>query len=416
MALRRTMESRPGQIVSDTRGSVAIISAIVMLVLCGMAALAVDVGYWQADKSAMQGAADQAALAAAIALPYGTAAAQAEGQSVAAISGFKNGVASVNVVVNTPPTTGANAGNVKAVEVLISRTETQFFSQLFLATAPVASARAVVAPGPANTCIMALTPTGTGLLNVGASLINAINCNIYVNSASACDVALVGATFIYGYDVFLGTPPCGIAIGGIGATDKLKIGDPPAVDPYASRTIPTPSLPCKSVFTLLQLTIALTPGTYCGIFAITPLTVNLSPGVYVFTGDISGLGALSINGTDVSIVLTSANGSSYAGMSAVGILNLSLTPVTSGQTAGIALWIDANGKKPFSVIGGSILNITGAFYAPASTVSFTGLGSGSSQCTQLIAYVITFIGASTYQHNCTGLGTADVPGPNKVRE
>jgi len=62
----------------DESGAVAVIFAIVFLVVVGVGALAVDVGYWYTCKRQLQSAADAAALAGCNALAHGASQAEAE--------------------------------------------------------------------------------------------------------------------------------------------------------------------------------------------------------------------------------------------------------------------------------------------------------------------------------------------------
>jgi uncharacterized membrane protein len=60
---------------ADNRGVSAIITALSLTALMGFAGLAADVAMWQINKRNMQGAADQAALAAVVAYLAGAEAA-----------------------------------------------------------------------------------------------------------------------------------------------------------------------------------------------------------------------------------------------------------------------------------------------------------------------------------------------------
>ncbi len=403
----------------DRRGTVAIMAALLGGALAGFVALGVDVGTWEADRSAMQGAADQAAMAASYAIASGTVAAQKEARGLAAAAGFVDGAGGVSVAVNIPPASGPNAGVARAIEVVISRPQQVLLGGLVDRAPPVARARAVAVPGPVPTCIMALSATGYGLFDAGLGTV-ATNCNIYVNSASSgfnCDVALVGVVAVVGYDVFLGQPPCGgLGITDIAATHRLRANAAPAADPYAARVIPAAG-PCMTQPSPLQLALpALTlgPGTYCQDI-VTAANVTLSPGVYVFNhASLVLLGvANTLTGSGVTLVFTSNTGLNYGTLTAAGIFSLNLSPMTTGPTAGIAIWLDPNAPPP--PIGGysltfatllSVLNITGAIYAPAG--SFNLVGVAAMPCTQIIASQIHLVGATVLRHNCTGVGTADV--------
>ena len=59
--------------------------------------------------------------------------------------------------------------------------------------------------------------------------------------------------------------------------------------------------------------------------------------------------------------------------------------------------------------GGGTQNITGAIYFPKSTISYSGGAStGGAQCTQLVADKITFTGGSTFNSNCSSVGTRTI--------
>ena len=424
-AERRFPVARPtralrGVPVSDRRGSVAILTALLGGILAGFVAFAVDVGTWQANRTSMQGAADQAAMAASYAIATGTAAAQKEARGLAAISGFVDGTSGVSVAVNIPPHAGRYTATARAIEVVISQPQQVFLGGMISGTPTVASARAVAVPGPVNTCLMALEPSGYGITDIGLGTV-ATNCNIYVNSALSglgCDVALVGALAVTGFDVFLGQPPCGgLGVTSISATDRLRANAAPAADPYAARVIPAATRPCLAGPTALQLlqpVITLSPGVYCSSITFLPTTLKvvLNPGVYVFDEASLTLGlGTTLSGSGVSLVFTSSTGASYGTLVAAGLVTMHLSPMTSGPTAGIALWLDAdgnaNGLQAFNVTAVlSVLDITGAIYAPAARVNV--LGVAGAPCTQIIAYEISFGGATRFQHNCTGTGTADV--------
>lgn len=394
-------------------------TAILGGALAGFVALATDVGTWEADRSAMQGAADQAAMAASYAISSGTAAAQKEARGLAAASGFVDGVAGVAVAVNIPPQSGPYAGVARAIEVVISRPQQLLLGAMVTGTKPMATARAVAVPGPVDTCIMALAPTGVpGITGIGLGTV-AANCNIYVNSTASpgsCDVSLTGVVALIGYDVFLGQPPCfGLGITSVAAAHRLRVNAAPAADPYAARTIPVATSPCMTVPVVVQIPLlptpplTLSPGTYChDIVALGSVVLN--PGVYVFDNASLLLPALAtLTGNGVTLVFTSSTGSAYGTLVAAGLVTLNLTAMATGPTAGIAIWLDPGGMRWLTLATAlTVLNITGAIYAPAPASVVDVLGITSMPCTQIIAGQIILAGVTTMRHNCAGVGTADV--------
>ena len=56
--------------------------------------------------------------------------------------------------------------------------------------------------------------------------------------------------------------------------------------------------------------------------------------------------------------------------------------------------------------GGATQNIIGAIYFPEQSVDYSGGSStGGAQCTQLVAWKISFTGNSGFQNNCADAGT-----------
>jgi hypothetical protein len=158
------------------------------------------------------------------------------------------------------------------------------------------------------------------------------------------------------------------------------------------------------------------PYVFCnGINVSGGSSLTLNPGIYVINGGSLNLsGGSTFNATGgVTIVLTSSTGSGYAIAAISGGATVNVTAPTSGSIAGIAFFQDRNapssGTDSFS--GGATQNITGAIYFPNQAINYSGgSATGGSQCTQLIAFTITFSGGSTFKNNCSGVGTAVIGG------
>lgn len=137
------------RLASDQRGSAAVITALCLSAVVGVAGLAVDTHSAFNDKRQLQAVADAAAFKAGTAAAQGASSADAT-QAVtglAADSGLINGVGGVVVTVNTPPASGAHKGERNAVEVIISKREASAFSSLFPGLMTV-SGRSVALSGP----------------------------------------------------------------------------------------------------------------------------------------------------------------------------------------------------------------------------------------------------------------------------
>jgi hypothetical protein len=390
--------------------------------LIGFMGLAIDIAMWEGTKVGAQAAADQAALAAGLAIGTGGSA-QSEARAVAASFGYVHGTGGVAVTVNRPPSQGPYASNPNAVEVVVSKPEGPYFSQAFRPTAPTVNARSVSAPigtsAGGGMCVLALAPSGTGITINGTPLLDARTCNVYVNSSSRTSVNLVGQAVLRGYDIFLvgGFRTTGQAA--LLPTDELQTYfASPTADPYAARTIPAFS-GCNhtghSVTGAATFTAGATPYVFCDGLSISGSgTVTFNPGVYVIDkGDLNISGSGTINATGgVTFIVTRRSGQSagdIGGVSASGTGPINIRAPATGPSAGIAVWVDKRAtSRSFGASGGRVWNITGAIYAPSTSMTWSG--GGASTCTQLVANTLTVSGNVELKHECDGVGVSDPPG------
>src|SRR2546423_8216718 len=147
----------------NERGQALVLTAVAMVMVCGMAALVLDVGNWFRDKRRLQGTADAAALAGAQALPDDATSAKNQALSYANQNG--GDVAGANIVV----TSVYQANDTIAVKA--QRNDPGIFSRVIGPTSAdiTASARPGVGP-PAQA--LAVAPM---VVYCGHSLIQ--NCN-----------------------------------------------------------------------------------------------------------------------------------------------------------------------------------------------------------------------------------------------
>src|SRR5215217_1936205 len=117
---------------TDRTGGVTIILALSLPAMIGFAGLGTEAAKWYLTRRTMQGAADTAAAAAALAAGTTNPAVLAsEAKSIAAYYNFVNGRNATTVTVNYPPKSGTHQTN-SAVEVKIRRQESPLLSSLFL--------------------------------------------------------------------------------------------------------------------------------------------------------------------------------------------------------------------------------------------------------------------------------------------
>ncbi len=156
---------------------------------------------------------------------------------------------------------------------------------------------------------------------------------------------------------------------------------------------------------------------------------TLGGGVYTFNGYMamgnSGGGSVScngtstsLNGTGVTLVVsgtTTPSSGNCAGLAfcvASGFNNITVTAPSAGTTASLVLIGPAASSgitagATFSQ-GASGATLAGAMYFPNGPISLGGgssLGSGATQCLEIIGSQIALTGGSTAASTCTGLGS-----------
>jgi hypothetical protein len=190
--LRRDVEPRlPGR---DERGQAIVLFAFVLLGIVAMAGLLIDGGMAWSNRRQAQAAADTAALAAAKAIVNGEDMDFAA-RLIAELNGFLtaidcngNPLSNGGVVVNHPPTSGPNAGDLKYVEVIVTRAMHTTLSGAVGVTCFMVSARAVAqatVSGVAQCSFCSLNASSnnhTLVLKNGATL--RVDGDIIVNSSN----------------------------------------------------------------------------------------------------------------------------------------------------------------------------------------------------------------------------------------
>ena len=427
-------------------GAVAIQLALTMVVLIGMGALAIDVGYALYVQRHMQAAADASAFSAAIATSTGhPAAVSTEAIAVAGASGFVNGSNGVVVTFNStpvsPPATAADAANASAVQVIIRQSLTL---PLVSAVCPLlpgggcsgafsVGAQAVATVGGGSTpCAVQLSSSANpGVTISNGATITLDSCGLQVCSSGSTALSMTGGTQIDLTDTsgnlstkqnvsVAGTASLsnGAAINGASSCSSPSCKASQAtclatVNPYSAVTQPTPTGTILSPSITTSQTISAGQWTG-GVTFGGGATITMNPGIYyVDQGAFTVGGGATLKGTGVTIVLA-ATGNNYATVYIANGGAVTLTAPTTGTTAGIAFFGDPvvaasnNGTETFT--GGAVINVTGALYFPQQTVVFAGGVNNPSGCTQLIAGIINFSGGANFSNNCAGAGTSPIGG------
>ena len=421
MKLRRIFEARRRlyRFAGDANGAVAVMAAIAFPVLVGGMALGTEAGYWYLSQRKLQQASDLAAYAAAVQLRSGRDQTEmkAAAGTIAEASDFRTG--DDTLALAHPPTAGSRAGSAKAVQIVVNRQQTRYFTLIY-ATDPVEiSARAVAeVRGGGDACLLALDPTVGGAITVsGSSMVTFGHCDVATNSNAG------NAFQMSGGKVEL-TGGCVHSVGGVDATSGLHLTDcaapntqaPVTRDPYSDLAEPLNAGTCStSSVGSNNSTTTVTPDEthplgmplrrYCGGLELNG-HVTFSPGLYIVDGGTFRINASSVvNGNDVTFFLT--NG---AAMAFNGGATLGLSAPASGPFSGILFYSDREDvgvQHTINGTAGSTLN--GAVYLPSSDLNYSGDFSGTYGCTQIVTRRVTFTGNSSLNVDCSAAGTRRIP-------
>ncbi|WP_448187481.1 pilus assembly protein TadG-related protein [Azospirillum sp. sgz301742] len=404
----------------DESGAMMIIVALMMTLLMSLLAVGIEVGSWYMTRRNLQTAADAAAIAGALEEARGTA---ARVTSAATLEATRNGAVSASdvILIHSPPTSGAYAGNSQAVEAIITRPQGRLFSAVLASGTVPISARAVARVRTVGqACVLALDTSASGAITgQGSSTLNMQGCTLAANSTDSAAIKMSGSSSIAAQGLWTAG---GTSLGG---SSNLNFTEPPVTyawplaDPYAS--LGTPQTGSCTKTTKTQTTYS--PGTYCSTFPPNNGAAVLNPGVYVLDGASLSINAqqqVSCNcthpGDGVTFVLTShANASQIGTVSINGGASVHLN-APSGASAmypGILIYQDRRAPSggTNTINGGSGIVMNGAFYFPSQQVKWNGNNttSGSSTCIEIVAKTVDFSGNSALDNSgCSALGVKPV--------
>ena len=390
------------RLLKDRRGAVALVMAAATPVLVGGLGLSIDTIQWTLTKRQMQRQADSGAIAGA----YGLA----QGQDVASVVAndlSRNAhVTLTNApIVENAPTAGPQAGNNRAVRVVLSTDVNLPFSGFFLngpVTIPAEATASLVANG--EFCALSLEQgNATGITLWGSSTVN-LGCGMATNATSANAVAAGGSSTVSASPI--------AAVGGVPQSSNYAPGTVlipyavPQPDPFKALPDPTVSGGAQSGNVNSNQTRTLNPGTYSGMDL--KGTVTLNPGTYVIDGGNFSVGSQArVTGNGVTIILTSKtaanNPYSIGQIQMNGGAQVNLTAPSSGSYQGVLIYQDRRAvlsNQSNKVNGNSSSKLQGAIYVPNQEVEFTGTTGLNTNCFQLVARRITWSGNSAISNVC----------------
>lgn len=414
--------------LGNQSGSTSVMFAIAVPAILGSVVLMTEVGLWRAKKANLQATADMAALAAAYEFS------KTENKPVSKMAAYADAsdnhfeASRGSLTTHIPPISGGYVDK-DAVQVTINQELPTFLSSMFLQEPMDATVTAVAKLSGASVkaCVLTLAGNGTGISVGGSVDISTIGCGLHSNSTSSPSFDVWGAVEI--------TAACASSSGQtrIGGSKPKVFSDcpdplsnkPPVVDPYAHIDVP-PGIdhePCQSPTTTgkgknSQMTF---PDAAGGVVKICDNrldikgNIELEPGTYVFDGtELEFKNNGFIEGEDVTLVfmndakIDNVNGGN----------GFDLSAPSTGDYAGIAMYADRNSMmgEQWKFAGNSDMSILGALYLPTIDLEYAGgAGTNATECTQLVAHRVSFIGNSGFQNNCDPVGTEDIFGPGASR-
>ena len=214
-----------------------------LVALIGIAALAIDIGYFYSVRRLMQTAADASAIAAANAqLSSQTSNYQQAALDVAALNGFTNGKNGVTITVG-PPATPPNPTSNTYVEVDIAQAAaTNFLAVLGYKTMNV-SVKAIAGTTNNLSCLYVLDPSGQGSVSFTGNVNVTAACSVIVDSSSSSALQANGSATLKASSI-------GLA-GDYSVTGNVKLVPDPHVN-IAAVSDPLASLAAPNVPTCTQ--------------------------------------------------------------------------------------------------------------------------------------------------------------------
>ncbi len=369
------------------RGQLLPIFALMAVVLVGMAALAVDVGYWRYQQRLEQTAADSAAMAGAYELNYPLSADwNTAALADSAANGFtnNNGV-TVSVTATNPPAAGTYAGNLNAVQVVVSQKQPVFFGAALGIAPQWISATAVALLLTPKTCVYALSGGAMAIQANGATQMTATTCGFasnggFVVPGSTVTAALIGyviGPYAYNGQTYPQAQPTLIAAN----------ADPCPTIPGCAylKANPPSSGTCLNATPAYSTAVTIQPGRYCTqLYVQGANTLTFAPGVYEFDAGMNVYGA-TITGAGITFYNGPAGGSMT-----IQSPSITLSAPTTGNTAGVALYQNPTDTAIFDERS-AVTSISGLMYFPTATVQNDG---AQNTWTFVVASVLNVFGGS----------------------
>jgi hypothetical protein len=413
-------------------GQILVWTSLMLVILLGFLALAMDGGFFYQHKRQMQTAADSAALAGAHEIKRDStitqAALETSSRNDSTLNGFTHGSNGIDVAVFRPPTSGYYAGNNSYVEAIITHPHRTFFARILNLLGPginfntaTVRARAVAGAGSTGDCIYVLHTSKENAFEISSgSHVNA-GCGVQVDSTNR-----------RGLSVTSGSSLTSTSIDISGSSYESSSGSTvkTTVEPYPNTNAPQegdplaymqpPPIPSNTITQrLYEGTQKLSPGYYPNGIELNSANVTLEPGLYVvnINNGEDGLKVKSgstLTGTGVSFYITGYN-SSAKPISIESDSTVQLSAMTGGAIPGMLFFRRGSNSTPLlpEIASNTRSNFEGAIYFPNDKLRFHSDADSNTDApwTVIVAKELEVSSGTTLNVNAT---SSSVPNPLAV--
>lgn len=406
---------------ADQSGAIAVIYALVLPVLLGLAGLAIEGSNWYQSSRSMQNAADEAALAAAT--NYSSSY-DKEAQFVASSYGYTAGVN--NIAVSPSSNQLCPDGTSTCYKVVVSRKVPLLFSRVvgFVGNATIGTSLAEQLTSTAvaehaifrEYCLLTLSTAADSLNANGSPKANLSGCAVKSNGGMTCnganglDAAYADTSAASAKGV-CSTSPSDQAIGAPLSPDPYSALAPSIIKPVCS-SYPGQSWSSNPISRIT---------TVCGDVTLTKdIQLTNKDSVLTISGgslNLNGHTLSTISGASVTIIFTGPTGSGSYPNAIAPKGTLDIAAPNSGTWSGIAVYQDLSVSSTkttlkYSGNGSSSLtwNVTGIVYLPDADLDFSGsVSKASSSTNTCFGFIVDKLnlngGGWTVDHNsCTTAG------------
>lgn len=427
----------------DDNGAVAVLITLMVVLLVGFLAIGVETAMWWQTQQKMQNASDAASVTAALNYKSNSNKTKAQAEAGALItdsSRYDMPSSKYTVTYTWTSASGAScASDCKYVKVDITSQPSPLFSgamgNFMSGSNHISSSATASITSSGDACILALarsnsscpfgsagTYTGEGLRFNGSPNVNLSGCGLMSNaqgsSSTNCNGHELNADFVASVNT----------VDSACESDESKRWTNRAVepDPYESRKTSIPSnyrdaTACGGSFAVTTISSATASRVFCGGLKINA-SMTLSAGTYyIINGDLAFKKGITVQGTDVTFVLTGTNtGASHTIVDDNGSGGVHFQVMAPDESTnafqGIVIYQDPDlcyNTNMTSSGNGLQIETQGVWYMPTSDVTLSGAISKNAnvanQCMLMVVNTLRVNGGVTM--SAAGCSTYGVTPP-----